>query len=319
MKINYFGILKDFDFKVITKESFLILIEKGIFYKRRLSKSYEADEDYFGLELTQNTEEFNTFYLFNRKEYHLRSEVFLEMYLMDKIKIENNNELDYHIKEIEFEIELEKDFYKKLFVLDDYYKKYNSKITDFSTFQFYKNILPYSDEVLDFCDYYANDIDSYEEFSCIEKFLSGIDEFYAIELKALWELMYLVKEISYYCAIKKQELTREMSNQKKDEVDSNITKEIFYNNGLDMFAFLCYNSTGDKNKAFFSYLYTFLNLKSKIVKGRNDNKKYRDYILQEYKLKMSKIIQTIQGKNYTQVEQFKQFDNLLKDYSEKLN
>ena len=74
---KYFGILKNFDFDNININSINELIEKRIFDEFDLSNCYLNDEDYFIADSA--TWEFGDFFIQNRKEYHLKKEVYIEM------------------------------------------------------------------------------------------------------------------------------------------------------------------------------------------------------------------------------------------------
>ena len=94
---KYYGILKGSYFDKITKDNFPILIDKKIFIPRKLSNCY-LGEGYFGLEIEKEPFKFSNFFLFNNKEYHLYYEIYNQMYVFDKSKIESDNKIDYHKK-----------------------------------------------------------------------------------------------------------------------------------------------------------------------------------------------------------------------------
>lgn len=312
---KYFGILKDFDFNKITKDNFPTLIDKKIFIPRKLSNCY-LGEEYFGLEVEKEPFGFSDFFLFNNKEYHLYYEIYDEMYLFDKSKIESDNKIDYHKKNIDFEIDIEENLFNKLRIIETKYLGYQSLINDYELYSLFKNENRYSDEIRNFSDYYENEIKAYEEYEGISNFLQGIDEFYCKELKETWETMHLVKEASYYLGIKKTEIKNDINNISINEIELNITSKIFKDNGFQIFIFLSENYIGLKNKAFFSYLYQFLIKHNKIVKNTKDNKKFREYVLSKYKIEMSRIIDSDVNTPATKDDFFKTFENLLESYSE---
>ena len=201
-------------------------------------------------------------------------------------------------------------------MIENKYLGYQSLINDHELYSLFKSENRYSDEIKNFADYYEEEIKESEEYESIYNFLQGIDEFYCKGLRETWETMNLVKEVSYYLAIKKTEIKNEINNISVDEIQLNISSEIFKDNGFQIFIFLCENHIGLKNPAFFSYLYQFLIKHKKILKNTKDNKKFRDYVLWKYKIKMSRIIDSDVNSSYTKDDFFKTFENLLESYSE---
>lgn len=307
---KYFGILKGFDFDEINKDNFQILIDNNLFDTGELSPCYRNDKDYFGIELDGNSWRFSDFFLFNRKEFYLKKEIYLEMYFKDKNYIEETSDDEFHISEIDFEIEKEIDTQKKLGIIEYHYKKYFSSIHNKELYLLYKNNTKLYGHN-HFSDYYKGDIEADEDYSCIVKYLQGKETFYNKKLKEDWEIMFLVSKVCDFCLHKKQLI----ENPKFTNSQINQSKSIFIDDGYKIFSFLESKYVGKKNNAFFSYLYSFLQENNKIIHKSKDSVEYRNFIKENFKLDMSRIIETSANNQYKKDDIFKTFSNHMKSYS----
>lgn len=307
---KYFGILKTFDFKKINKDNFQLLIDNGLFDVHDLSACYVSDEDYFGLELETDDWDFSDFFLFNRKEYHLKKEIYDELYQSDRNLIEDDNDPAYSISQIDYEVEKEFNEQRKLVILEHYYKKYFSAIKDKELYLLYKNNTKKHD-CNTFADYYRENIQASEDYRCIAQYLKGAGTYYNKELKEAWELMFLIANVCDFCVRKKHELANPLQ---KTQVISEA-ETIFIDDGESIFSFIMSKYSGNKNPAFFSYLFSYLKENNKTISKGKDSKEYRNYILRNYKIKMSRIIETSANNQFKKDEMFIKFSNYMQSYS----
>lgn len=130
----------------------------------------------------------------------------------------------------------------------------------------------------------------------------------------IWLEFYRRKKVIEHC----ESIIKELEPKKRNFNTNELGLLIFIEDGENVFNFLESNYKKEKNKAFYSYLYQFLQLKSKLVDNiKADSKEYRDYIIQTKRLKSySRIIQTNSYSNTTKNKMFEAFENFLKSYSE---
>lgn len=80
------------------------------------------------------------------------------------------------------------------------------------------------------------------------------------------------------------------------KVKTSIEKSIFRPAGIEVFNKIIRLHVGEKNRAFYSYLYYYLGNKNLLLDFKGDNKKYRDYIIKYFDLEsFSKIINNIES------------------------
>jgi hypothetical protein len=313
MKKTYFGILPNLDFDKIGINDLDILVEHKVFYSRKLSELYKNEDDYF-LEDTDKMG-FGNFFIQNRKEYHLRDEVYAEMYFLDTEKIKTQSELPYHINKIEYELNSEQNVGAKFYILEKYYKIYQSKIKNLELFGLYQNINS-SCGCNDFYEYYVADLDEVEGYEGIFDYLRGLDRFYNLETLKEWENMYLVREVCQFCLVKMKELRQLNTDIDLKEIQDALAQKIFKDDGLKIFEHIVLKYQETKTRAFFSYLYFFLQSESKITTDKVDNEKYKKFVVnREYLPDFGKIQQSVsksQGEKYIMDSVFRE---LLKSYS----
>ena len=313
MKKRYFGILPNFDFNEISLSDFNLLLEHNLFYCRRLSESYKDDDDYF----LKDTDKigFGNFFIQNRKEYRLIDEIYAEMYFFDCEKILTKSELSYHIDKIEYEINLQKNPDVKLQVLEKYYSVYESKIEDFELFALFQNITNHLG-CRNFYEYYYNEFDASGNYTGISDYISGIDRFYQPSILYDWENMFLVRELCQFCLNKMKELRQQSFDESLKESQDALAQEIFKNDGLKMFEFIVSKYQKPKTKAFFSYLYFFLQSKYKMQHFSSDSVLYRNYVIGNgYLPDFPRIIVTQSEKQTAKNKIESNFTKLLESYS----
>jgi len=88
---------------------------------------------------------------------------------------------------------------------------------------------------------------------------------------------------------------------KDSQVKRSTEKLIFSSEGIEVFNKIINLHVGEKNRAFYSYLYYYLKNKNLLIESKNDNKKYRNYILKYFGLEsFSKIINNTESpESYT--------------------
>ena len=96
---KYYGILRDFDFDKININSFKKLVEIGIFDEHELSDVYKNDEENFVLDT--DIRDFFDFFIYNKKEYYLKKEIYAEMIYVKNWQLETFNNVSYFTEEIE--------------------------------------------------------------------------------------------------------------------------------------------------------------------------------------------------------------------------
>lgn len=93
--------------------------------------------------------------------------------------------------------------------------------------------------------------------------------------------------------------------------------KIFIDDGEDIFNYILKIYDDQLNPSFFSYLYDFLNTKlHKIRTKGSDNKKYRDYVEEVTKIKMSRIIYSDVNYSAEKSSMFELFDIYFLGYLE---
>lgn len=96
---------------------------------------------------------------------------------------------------------------------------------------------------------------------------------------------------------------------KDSQVKTSTEKSIFSIGGIEVFNKIIKLYAGEKNRAFYSYLYYYLGNKKLLLDFTGDNLKYRNYILKYYDLEsFSKIINNIESVESTKMH--KHFDSL---------
>ncbi len=308
---KYFGILKNFDFDNININSINELIEKRIFDEFDLSNCYLNDEDYFIADSA--TWEFGDFFIQNRKEYHLKKEVYIEMISLKELHFIFEN-FERFTKEIEVLVYAEFILENKLKVLNENYKKYFNQIRNKQYYPLFKNQI-LTDGYESWEQYFIDDIVGNENYASVVKFLTGNNKFINTEIENQWNDYYLFSQISDYLEKKRNEILN-IKIEFSDLIKNNIFNEIiFKENAEDLFSYIVTKYPKTKNTAFFSYLYFFMkdNLKLLYTIG-NDSKDYRMYINKLFKLNFSRIQNTSSENQYKKNDMFKLFEIYVKEY-----
>lgn len=312
MTSTYFGMLPNFDFECIEKKDFDFLLSKDIYLKKTLSDGLEEEDDFFlkGCEKMR----FPNIFIQNRKEYYIRKEIYYEMYLLDKDKVESGVQLPYHINEIEYEVNSEKYTHLKINILEKKLKVYRSKIYDEQLFLMYKNIDQYYD-FTDFFELYRSDFEDDGDTSEIINFFKGKDSFHYPEIRKVWETMYLVREVWHYCLNKIKDIHKEDYDNLLANNRQAIIEQIFKDDGFKWFQCINTNYPGVKNPAYFSYLYFFLQESEKMLIFSSDNKIYTNYVSEIADLPtFSKVILTTTHNSPTKEKKENLFKDLIKTY-----
>lgn len=215
---KYYRKLENFDFEKINKNSFQKLIDEGIFDEFELSKTYKNDEDYF---INDNDiMGFGDFYIFNRKEYHLKKDIYAEMIYVKNWYFEAFNSVDVLIEEIEVLVVSEFQLENKLKILEENFKKYFNQINDKQYYPLFKDgTLTSGYESWE--QYFISDIEENENYTSVTKFLKGEYNFLNPEIENQWNDYLVFSKISDYCEKKKNSLLNIKENNLANK-NSNI-------------------------------------------------------------------------------------------------
>ncbi|WP_396177454.1 hypothetical protein [Flavobacterium sp.] len=317
MKKTYFGILPNLDFDKIGINELNLLVEHNVFYSRKLSDTYKYDDDYFLKDSDKMS--FGNFFIQDRKEYHLKNEVYSEIYFLDAEKIKLQSQLSYHINKIEYEVDSEEYVGSKYSILEKYYKLYRDKIDDLELYLLYQDISTYEScegTCSNFYEYYVVDFNANEDYTGVGDYLNGIDRFYNVEFRQEWGKMYLVRGVSQFCLNKMKDLRQQIIDESLKESQEALAQEIFKDDGLRMFEHIVSKYQKQKTKAFFSYLYFFLQNKYKMQNFSSDSVLYRNYVINNgYLPDFPRIIVTQSEKQTAKDKIESNFKKLLESYS----
>lgn len=342
---KYFGILKDFDFEKINSETFPLLIESKIFDVKKLSGSYESEKDYFGIELQSTNESFNTFFLFERKEYHLKNEIIVEI-IQSQVK---GFDLDWILSDFENYIneELNKEFVekKKVETLEVIYKEQYDLLKNKTIYVEYQSIKK-EKNILKWWAFLDSEIELDANYSFITNYLKGVfpenNCYFPDKICSIWKECYLFEKVRetldlYRDKVQeketKEKVLKEISNQDflehnekstegvKQTADIEMSSKdisLFKNDGLYIFNCITSNYSEKKNPAFFSYLFFFLKEKDLLkVNSSTDSKKYRDYIFENFNVKFPRIIYSVAQKQTERESKMNEFEDILKNFLKK--
>lgn len=202
---KYFGILKDFDFDNITRDTFHLLVEKDIFDVYELSNCYKSNDDYFGIELNEQKYTFGDFFLFNKKEYVLKKSIISEMINRKNWVMKAFHDLDSITNEIELLVEAEFIPEKKIDVLENRRKAYFNQIRNATFYLLFKNNVE------------VRSYKSWEEYVTIEfleedgskyiaDYLKGKIKYLPSSLEYDWNDYFIFSFINDYCDMKRSEI-----------------------------------------------------------------------------------------------------------------
>lgn len=135
------------------------------------------------------------------------------------------------------------------------------------------------------------------------------------EICKSWENLHYHTEILNY--LKSKLVKNQVPNQELKILKSTLSMKIFIDDGEDIFNYILKIYDDQLNPSFFSYLYDFLNTKlHKIRTKGSDNKKYRDYVEEVTKIKMSRIIYSDVNYSAEKSSMFELFDIYFLGYLE---
>ena len=297
--VKYFGILKSFDFDAINRNTFPRLIESNIFDISEASyyNSEDASVHYDGMDVDDQMWGICDTFIYNRKYYNIKHEVWNEMFQRCRGKLENFDDLQIKIEELELDLHFQVSLASKIRILKEYMMALNQSMSD-STYY----LLYLKDRETEGCESWyeffhlgqVNEID----FNYLFKFLKGDNNFVPIFISQIWSEYFLTKMLNKYCKDKilKFEL---ISGIREDEIiiaapsgdkilptqitdekrNDNHQNDIFCDDGEDLFKYIVSRYSDTRNKAFYSYLYYYLRDINKIDLLSDDNRKYKDYVI----------------------------------------
>ncbi len=216
-KAKYYGILKGFDFENVNINSFNTLVCSGIFNEYELSQGNINENDYFLSDKDIMT--FGDFFIQNRKEYHLKDEVLLEMIYVKNWILEAFNSVETITEEIEVLITSEFQLENKLKILEENFKKYFNEIGDKNYYSLFKNgTLTGGCETWE--QYFISHIVDEPNYQIIAKFLNGENKFLDNEIENKWNDYFIVSKISDYCEKKKNLLLNIKENTLEKQINN---------------------------------------------------------------------------------------------------
>lgn len=338
---TYHGILKNFDFQKINRDTFPKLIASNIFDVHELSNCYKAKDDYFGIELDDTNWGINNFYLFDSKEYHLKKIILDDMFDYCEFKCESQEELQHKILEIDLNINMQASDYSKIKILKTEILIMNQNMIDPQYYLLYSKKRETSGYFSWFEFFKSEQIDN-EDYTFIFKYLKGDRDFVPTFIKQIWQDYFNVKHLTDYCKNKIQIIERntgikevdvlieqqvnkiKLNNFNEVEVKETIAeykdirKDIFKDEKSRMlFEFIVEKWEEKKNTSFYSMLYKYLQNEKKIIIVDSDSLIYRSFVIEDYKLnKFAKIQkQTTNKENNKWVRVFKIFGDLSEKFT----
>lgn len=109
--------------------------------------------------------------------------------------------------------------------------------------------------------------------------------------------------------------TENKSAKKTNKKPTSSELNIFKKEGLLMFNCIVENYDKEKNKAFFSYLFHYLNQKNQLkIYNSTSSKDFINYIDKRFNLKMSRVIKSNSEVEYKKEKIFIQFEDILTHY-----
>lgn len=290
---QYFGKLINIKENYLNKEIFESILKFDLFEKFPLSSCYQGDE-YFGLELdpVDIKLEFNDFFLYEKNEYHLKKEIWIDMFKFQSKLIElyhsmsdfslDNYMVNYH----SFVTKNEKiDYLKKLNT--DYLKHIKHKDL---LFLFIKNEPARGYKSWE--EFYVNEMIENENFDILFRFLKGEMEFDRSDTYIMWREFRIYKDIIDFIEEKLNNLEQFNKKIPKTNTYTDWRSDIFKNKeSRELFNYITDNYMDLKNTSFFSMLYKYFQLKKYIILLDNDSKVYKDFVLKNFELENFSRIQ----------------------------
>ena len=320
---KYFGVLKHIKEDFVNKDVFEEILKFNLFDEFPLSKNHSG-ESYFGLEIEPEDfkVDFNDFFLYNKKEYNLKSTVWNDMF-------------NFHANRIELYHALSD------FEINEYLVKFHSLITKEEKIDFLKKLNTdflkcYDDKDLLFLyikDEPARGYKTWEEYYVLNHieeflydrlflFLKGDYDFYDESLNTMWREFRIYKDIFEFI---NDRLSTLEENQKsviveKVRVFEDWRSDIFKDRDSRLlFNFIVDEFTGEKNTSLFSVLYKFFQQKNRIIITDKSSNIYKDFICKNYDLKSFSRIQeqTSFKENTVWDKAFRIFEELEKNFTQK--
>lgn len=315
------GILNDFDLNKCTLEAILHSISVGVYLEEEDQGNLQIyiEHEMFFIENSEEWE-FGNEMVLNNKSYCQNYDIPTELY----------REIEYAIVKV-FRYELKEDIASIVSSLNGFFNNENrieylnkkhlecwSSANTPSQFLLYMGT---SNDYENWQDYFTMIIS--ERTDLTKEYLSRSkygnfkierDYFYN-EIKD-WVYYYRLKNIIDFCVLKIDELQNENLNGEIEK--PNLSTLIFKNDGLKIFDFIVLKYTLKKDRAFFSYLYYFLQAEKKINLYTKDNIIYREYVLDKfsYLKTFSRVISSNAENQYKKTDVEDNFKNILKSYSE---
>jgi hypothetical protein len=133
----------------------------------------------------------------------------------------------------------------------------------------------------------------------------------------MWLEFYRRKKLIEFCNLKIRELQNSELNKIEIFNSKRETEIIFSEDGENIFNYINSNYSHKRNRAFYSYLYLYLQSKHKLINNlKKDSIIYRNYVMKNYlDGNFSKIIDSNAYKQEKKRDVFLIFDNLMKSYS----
>lgn len=320
---KYFGILKHIKEDYVNKNVFEEILKFNLFDEFPLSNGYFGSS-YFGLELESNNfkADFNDFFLYNYKEYNLKSSVWKDMFNSQAQRVELQHLMsdfeinDYVVNFHSLTTKDEKlDFLKELNA--DFLKLYKNKDLLFlylkgEPARGYKS----------WEEYYISEQVENENFTYIFNFLKGSQDFYPKEAHKQWREFRIYKDILEFINEKLTSLeeTTKPNVVEKISVFEDWRSDIFKDKQCrSLFDFIINEYPTEKNTSFFSMLYKYFQQNTHIIIEDNDSKDYRDFITKNYNLESFKRIQpkTSNKENNKWDKVFRKFEVLEEKFTQK--
>lgn len=337
---KYYGVLRNFDLDKINKDTFPLMIESQIFDVRELSKGYEDDESYFGIEVEDGNQAINDFYLYNREQYHLKSSVLEDMYDYCESKCENFEMLTKKIRNVKFNLETYVSNHSKIKYLKQLIFDVRSQIIDRDYYLLYTK-----KEEVDFYrswyEFFRDEQLGDEDYTYIFKYLKGERDFVPPFIKDLWKNFYYAQGLINFCiktilhferisGISEADIVIDKYSKSKVNylLSENVVDEKEYNDiRLDIFRDKKSREAFDliinkwkkpKNTAFYSKIFKFFQENGYIIIEGDDNETYREFILSNFTLESFKRIQkrTSDKENNSWDKAYSFFEDCLKKFTQ---
>jgi hypothetical protein len=336
---KYHGVLKNFDLQKINKHTFQLLIEAKIFDVKELPKTFGFEDDFIDIDMEIYYNAWDC-YIINDVEYNLKLEVWEDIFDYCEFKSESHDKLAQKIRDLEFNIDTYVSNHSKIKYLKQVIYDIKNQIIDRDYYLLYtKNIKV--DGYDSWFEFFSLGQTGDEDFTYIFQYLQGEYDFVPPFIKSLWTNCYYAKDLIHFC-------TKRILNLEKtsgiNEVDVSIdiyaksrinyllsenlqAEKEYHDIRLDIFkdqksriAFdlILSEWKEEKNTAFYSKVFKFLQLKGYIILEEDDSDEYRKFILSNSKLKSFTRIQKQTSKKLNNIwdRSFSDFEKYLKNFTQ---